>query len=235
MFWKKIARKIQSLKEGISFAIMETKWRDRSKYGLWDETATMMKPVDISALHNLYIHPYARVQPGLRLISYTGKFIVKKFASCGANMLVITGNHVPTVGIPQFFLGTLHINDKEKDIVIGEGAWVGAHTTLLSGAMIGRGAVIGANSLVNKEIPPYAVAVGSPAKIIATTFTVDQVLEHERKVFPEEERLSEEYLRNLFDTQYMGLKAIGTNVISLSDSEDAQRVAKIISEFNEKG
>lgn len=150
-------------------------------------------------------------------------------------MLVITGNHVPTVGIPQFFLGTLHINDKEKDIVIGEGAWVGAHTTLLSGAMIGRGAVIGANSLVNKEIPPYAVAVGSPAKIIATTFTVDQVLEHERKVFPEEERLSEEYLRNLFDTQYMGLKAIGTNVISLSDSEDAQRVAKIISEFNEKG
>lgn len=234
MFWKNIAKKIQSLKEGISYAIMETKWRDRSKYGLWDETATMMKPVDMSALHNLYIHPYARVQPGLRLISYTGKFIVKKFAVCSANALVITGNHVPTVGIPQFFLGTSHINDKEKDIVIGEGAWVGAHTTLLSGAMIGRGAVIGASSMVNKEIPPYAVAVGSPAKVIATTFTLEQVIEHEKKVFPAEERLDEAYLRSLFETQYKGLKAIGTDVINPSDQEAAAHVAKVLSKLNKE-
>ena len=232
MFWKKIAIKIQTLRDGISFAIMETKWRDRSKYGLWDETATMMKPVDMSALHNLYIYPYARIQPGLRLISYTGKFIVKKFAVCSANLLVVTGNHVPTVGIPQFFLGPLHINDKERDIVIGEGAWVGAHTTLLSGAMIGRGAVIGASSMVNKEIPPYAVAVGSPAKIIATTFTLEQTIEHEKRVFSPEERLDESYLRTLFETQYKGLKAIGTDVIKPSDEAAAAQVAKVLSEIN---
>lgn len=234
MIFKKINAKIKLLKECVSFVVMEVKWKDRSKYGQWDKTATMHKPADMSALHNLYIYPYARVQPGLRLISYTGKFILKKFACCGANVMVITGNHVPTVGIPQFFLGTLHINDIERDIVLGEGAWVGADTTLLSGAIIGRGAVIGASSLVNKEIPPYAVAVGSPAKIIATTFTLDQVIEHEKKVFPVEERLSEEYLHTLFETQFVGLKAIGTDEIALSDSKMAQCVEKIISEFNEK-
>jgi acetyltransferase-like isoleucine patch superfamily enzyme len=232
MIFKKIRAKIKLFKECVSFVVMEVKWKDRSKYGYWDETATMHKPADMSALHNLYIYPYARVQPGLRLISYTGKLIVKKFSVCSANVLAITGNHVPTVGIPQFFLGTLHINDKEKDIVIGEGAWVGAHATLLSGAVIGRGAVIGASSLVNKEIPPYAVAVGSPAKIIATTFTLDQVLEHERKVFPEEERLSEKYLRNLFETHYEGLKSIGTDVICLSDEAAASQVAKMLSKMN---
>lgn len=234
MVFKKINAKIKLLKECISFVVMEVKWKDRSKYGLWDETATMHKPVDMSALHNLYIYPYARVQPGLRLISYTGKLIVKKYAVCSANVLAITGNHVPTVGIPQFFLGTSHINDKEKDIVIGEGAWVGAHVTLLSGAIIGRGAIVGASSLVNKEIPPYAVAVGSPAKIIATTFTLSQIIEHEKKVFPVEERLSEECLHTLFETQFKGLKAIGTDMIAPSDSEMARRVEKIISEFNEK-
>ena len=234
MIFKKIKAKIKLFKECVSFVVMEVKWKDRSKYGLWSKTATMHKPVDMSALHNLYIYPYARVQPGLRLISYTGKLIVKKYAVCSANVLAITGNHVPTVGIPQFFLGTLHINDKEKDIVIGEGAWVGAHTTLLSGAMIGRGAVIGASSLVNKEIPPYAVAVGSPAKIIATTFTLEQVIEHEKRVFTAEERLDEAYLLSLFETQYKGLKAIGTDVIGSSDQEAAAYVAKVLSKINKE-
>lgn len=234
MFIKRIVDKYRSLKNGISYAIMETKWRDRSKYGLWDKTAMMMKPVDTSALHNLYLHPYTRVQSGLRLISYTGRLIVKKYAACGANILVITGNHVPTVGIPQFFLGTLHINDREKDIIIGEGAWVGAHSTLLSGATIGRGAVVGANTLVNKEIPPYAVVVGSPAKIIATTFTLEQAIEHEKRVFLAEERLDEGYLRRLFETEYKGLRAIGTDEIKPLDSEAADRIAKIIDNINKR-
>ena len=234
MFIKRIVDKYRSLKNGISYAIMETKWKDRSKYGLWDKTAMMYKPEDMSALKNLYLYPYSRVQPGLRLISYTGKMIVKKYAACGANILVITGNHVPTVGIPHFFLGTLHINDKEKDITIGEGAWVGAHSTLLSGAVIGRGAVIGANTLVNKEIPPYAVAVGSPAKIIATTFTFEQVIEHEKRIFPADERLDEDYLRMLFETEFKGLRAIGTDEIKTSDFEAVNRVAMIVDKINKR-
>lgn len=234
MFITKMVDKCRSLKNGISYAIMETKWKDRSKYGLWDKTAMMYKPEDMSALKNLYLYPYSRVQPGLRLISYTGKMIVKKYAACGANILVITGNHVPTVGIPQFFLGTLHINDKEKDITIGEGAWVGAHSILLSGAVIGRGAVIGANTLVNKEIPPYAVAVGSPAKIIATTFTFEQVIEHEKRIFPADERLDEGYLRMLFETEFKGLRAIGTDEIKTSDFEAVNRVAMIVDKINKR-
>ena len=79
----KLTAKIKLLRECISFVIMENKWRDRSKYGLWSDSAVMYKPVDMSALMNLYLEPYTRVQPGLRLISYTGKFIVKKYAACG--------------------------------------------------------------------------------------------------------------------------------------------------------
>ena len=231
LFLKKITRKWDLLQDCISYVVKEVKWKDRSKYGLWDRTATMMKPVDTSALHNLYLYPYARVQPGLRLISYTGKLIVKKYAVCSANALVITGNHVPTVGIPQFYLGTSHINDKESDIIIEEGAWVGAHTTLLCGAKIGRGAVIGASSLVNKEIPPYAVAVGSPARIIATTFTMEQILEHEKIVFRIEERMSKEDLQELFETHFKGLRAIGTDVIDQGNEEAVKRIIEEIAAY----
>ena len=226
--FKKISHKWELLRSCISFVVMENKWKDRTKYGLWDKTATMMKPVDMSALSRLYLYTYSRVQPGLRFISYTGKLIVKKYAVISANSLVITGNHVPTVGIPEFFLGTSHVNDVERDIVIEEGAWVGAHVTLLSGAKIGRGSVIGASSLVNKEIPPYAVAVGVPAKIIATTYTLEQILEHEKIVFKPEDRLTIDELTELFELKYKGLKSIGTDHIDAADREKVEAIYKLL-------
>lgn len=54
----------------------------------------------------------------------------------------------------------------ENGIVIGEDVWIGTHVTILKGARIASHAVIGANSLVNTDIPENAIAVGIPAKII---------------------------------------------------------------------
>ena len=53
-------------------------------------------------------------------------------------------------------------------ITIEDDVWVGANVTFLDGAYVGRGAVIGAGSLVRGKIPPYSIAVGSPAKVIRT-------------------------------------------------------------------
>jgi acetyltransferase-like isoleucine patch superfamily enzyme len=50
-------------------------------------------------------------------------------------------------------------------IVIGDDVWIGRNSTIMPGCRIGNGAVIGAHSFVNREIPPYAIAVGSPATI----------------------------------------------------------------------
>ncbi|EKD64422.1 MAG: Transferase hexapeptide repeat containing protein [uncultured bacterium] len=51
-------------------------------------------------------------------------------------------------------------------IIIDEGSWVGAHVTISSGVRIGKNSVIGANSVVTKDIPDYSVAVGVPARVI---------------------------------------------------------------------
>ena len=51
-------------------------------------------------------------------------------------------------------------------IVIGDDVWVGAGVTILKGVEIGDGAVIGAGSVVTKSIPPMAIAVGNPAKVV---------------------------------------------------------------------
>lgn len=52
-------------------------------------------------------------------------------------------------------------------VVIEDGAWLGAHVTVLKGVTIGAGAVIGAGSVVTKNIEPNSIAVGTPARVIA--------------------------------------------------------------------
>lgn len=66
---------------------------------------------------------------------------------------------------------------EQKEIVIENGAWIGANAVILSGAHIGEGAVIGAMGLVNHSVPPYAIAVGMPAKRFFSRFSHDEDLE----------------------------------------------------------
>ena len=56
--------------------------------------------------------------------------------------------------------------DAAATITVGDYVWLGARVTVLPGISIGEGAVIGANSVVTQDIPPWTVAVGSPAKVI---------------------------------------------------------------------
>lgn len=56
-----------------------------------------------------------------------------------------------------------HIN---APIHIGSDVWIGARVTILKGVTVGEGAVIGACAVVTKDVPPYAVVVGNPAKIV---------------------------------------------------------------------
>lgn len=71
-------------------------------------------------------------------------------------------------------------NDKfDKETEIGNDVWIGCNSTILRGVHIGDGAVVGANSLVNRNVPPYAVVAGCPAKIIKYRFpkeTIDKLL-----------------------------------------------------------
>ena len=55
-----------------------------------------------------------------------------------------------------------------KPILIKEDAWIGAGATILPGVCIGKHAVVGAGSVVTRDVPDYAVVVGSPAKVVRT-------------------------------------------------------------------
>ena len=58
------------------------------------------------------------------------------------------------------------LNVSSKSIVIEDDTWIGFNATILKGVTIGKGAIVGACSVVTKDVPAYTIVVGNPAKII---------------------------------------------------------------------
>ena len=83
---------------------------------------------------------------------------------------VWTGHHVYITdqnhGYERVDLPISMQTQPENPVVIGDGSWIGAGSVILPGARIGKHVAIGANSVVNGEIPDFSVAVGSPAKVV---------------------------------------------------------------------
>lgn len=108
---------------------------------------------------------------------------IGKFCSiaCGAKFLFTSGNHslrsLSTYTFPIFFeewgLDAKDICsawDNKGDIVIGNDVWIGYEALILSGVTVGDGAIIGSRAVVTKDVPPYTIVGGVPAKSIRRRF-----------------------------------------------------------------
>ena len=127
-----------------------------------------------------------------------GNFIMKKSSGAASDLIIITGNHGRVPGMMHHELTNSHYADVEKDIVIEEDVWIGARVILLSGVNIGRGATVAAGAVVSKSIPPYCICGGVPAKVIKFYWDIDQIIEHEKQVYSEEERFTRAQLEDIF-------------------------------------
>ena len=116
------------------------------------------------------------------------RLIIGRFCSvaCGAKFLFTSANHtfksLSTYPFPIFFEEwNLDKNDVKSawdnkgDIVIGNDVWIGYEAVILSGVHIGDGAIIGTRAVVTRDIPPYTVVGGIPAKEIKKRFDEETI------------------------------------------------------------
>ena len=121
--------------------------------------------------------------------TYTGEFcIIKhcrigKFCSISWNVSIGGANHIidriSSAPLHRVFGGAeeKYRSFEEEHIEIGNDVWIAAGAHILRGVKIGDGAVIAANSVVTKDVPPYAIVAGVPAKILKYRFTQPQINE----------------------------------------------------------
>lgn len=120
---------------------------------------------------------------------------IGKFSSIGHKVTVLTGTHPAHVFVstsPSFYStkgqnGKVYVSSnafEEKKyadstnkygVIIGNDVWIGYGATLMGGVTIGDGAIIGANAYVNKDVEPYSIVVGQPAKVIGYRFSEEQI------------------------------------------------------------
>ena len=72
---------------------------------------------------------------------------------------------------------------KNQKIIIESDVWIGFGAIILSGVTVHRGAIVGCGSVVTKDIPPYAIAVGNPAKVIKYRFSQEEIQRHEKLLY----------------------------------------------------
>ena len=126
---------------------------------------------------NITIGRYTSIWgPNALLIAKINKIKIGKFCSIARNVSFQEFDHnhkkITTYYMGQNFFYEKWDNEtvSKGDIEIGNDVWIGANAIILSGAKVGNGCIIAANSLVNSNIPDYAIVGGTPAKVLKYRF-----------------------------------------------------------------
>lgn len=126
-------------------------------FGHIGENTTVVAPLQGAAFENVTIGNSVYINSNL-LAMARGGVRIEDDVKIAANVQILTNNHDPY----ERMLLTC------SPVVIQKGAWIGAGATLLPGVTVGRHAIVGAASVVTKDVPACAVVVGNPARIVKT-------------------------------------------------------------------
>jgi acetyltransferase-like isoleucine patch superfamily enzyme len=128
---------------------------------------------------NVTIGDYSYGTPQIRWLIGKERITIGRFCSFSPGVqILVSGNHnidtvssYPFQSLTDLWPGALGTCPNAKgDVHIGHDVWIGLDATILSGVTIGHGAVIGTKAVVAKDVPPYAIVVGNPARIVKYRF-----------------------------------------------------------------
>jgi acetyltransferase-like isoleucine patch superfamily enzyme len=131
--------------------------------------------------HRIGEHTYGKPR-----VIYRGEktsLTIGKYCSISTHVVIFLGSEHRTDWISTYPFPMLWENAKtitghpstKGDVIIGNDVWIGYDVTIVSGVKIGDGAVIGTGSVVAKDVPPYAIAAGNPARVVRYRFNEEAV------------------------------------------------------------
>lgn len=157
----------------------------RSMFGSCGKNVIIGKRSHISGIQNLHVGNKVVLGTDARILCTRAKLIMKDHVMVGPHVTFITGSHRTDL-IGKYMIDVTDaekLPENDQDVVIESDVWIGANCTILQGVTIGRGAVIAAGAVVTKDVPPYAVVGGVPAKVIKYRFTEEEIVEHEKLLY----------------------------------------------------
>jgi acetyltransferase-like isoleucine patch superfamily enzyme len=130
---------------------------------------------------HVFIDDNSCIGPNNRFDSTIASVHIGKYVMTAPEVVFITGGHrFDLIGKNMI---DVSLEEKSKsddvDIIIQDDVWIGTRAMILKGVTIGRGSIIAAGAVVTKDVEPYSIVGGVPAKLIKKRFTPEQIHEHE--------------------------------------------------------
>lgn len=148
------------------------------------DKVSISSPYIIAGAENMTFGDNTYISPNATLYSTRANLIFKSNVVVGPNLTIITGDHDYW---PGRFLRSITSEEKrpecDKDVVIEDDVWIGCNVTILKGVHIGRSSIIAAGSVVIKDVAPYSIVGGNPAKFIKQKFNTEEIKIHEEVLF----------------------------------------------------
>ncbi len=171
----------------------------RRRFGQCANSVIINPPLYIGNYKNVYLGEGVCLGANAHITAINARFICKGHCAIAKNLQVHTGNHARIVGK---YVTAITESTKpmgyDKDVIVEEDVWIGTNVILLAGVTVGRGVTVAAGAVVAKSIPPYCICGGVPAKFIKFYWSIDQIIEHESNLYPENERYTREQLEEIF-------------------------------------
>lgn len=167
------------------------------------DSSSIITPPSLFDKDKVFIGPNVYIGPRSVMSAKNACFICKGHSVIAEDLTVHTGNHARINGK---FVSDIDEHSKpegyDQDIIVEEDVWIGCRVTILSGVVIGRGCTIAAGAVVSKSTPPYSIVGGVPAKVIKMSKTIDDIVEHEKKLYCEKDRYKKDDLINMLGHYY---------------------------------
>ena len=181
----------------------------KKKLGYMADTAYVSRNVRLVGAHNIYLYDMAAIREKSIIHAGSAKFIMKKYCGAAAGLVVSTGTHLSLVGHWRREINEAKkreldpYNTSSGDVICEEEVWLGTNVVLMPGVVVGRGSAVGAGSVLRRSVPPYSTVIGNPARVVGFRFTPEQIIEHEKALYPEEERLPLELLEKNYKKYFL--------------------------------
>lgn len=140
------------------------------------KNVSIMEGFYIRGNHNVRLGNNVSIGPNATFMCTRAPIEIGNDVMFGPGVTLITGDH--RIDIIDKKMIEITENEKlpenDQPIIIEGDNWIGANVTILKNVRVGTGAVIAANSLVNRNVPPYSIVAGVPAKVVKMRFSGDE-------------------------------------------------------------